>query len=707
MSDILELHEFFVEGGNRDTSHVLLHIAEPGTPEEKEKGYFFGLTEVTGGSLDHIGHVQRLIDDVQSAYYKHAEPGDTDAFERTIEQVNRRGHHILQFAGGETHCIVGALRGSQISLAYHGAPEAALLYHRAGALEYLDILGDGAEEGQDSRLFSSILQGELHTNDFFYAATPHVRNFFSPDRVTKLLTGRTNKQAVEHIQKVLGGLRDGSSYGGILFHIIPKDQAPRTGRPPIHITPSPGHMHPPARQDDGTKSAETNVRPRKAPGDPLFLSIMETLGRGIATACVLGFRLLKNIGMMIGRLAVNMIIILTNKGGQRATVMGDWRASLQRSIRRLRGLPLLTKLLGILAIAAILFLSGSAGLLQIREKKMAETRRTAQIQEAIRDKKDAADARIIYGDTASAYQLLVEAKGLLSQLGIDTPEKKRQEVALSADINTVLMKLRKWSVVHGDVLADLSTASPSAKATKLALLSGTLIAYGPKDAQLYQVDPLTKKIEIREHKTIPLLYAGNTPKEDDAVVFVSGDQSVAVYMKDSGSVTAKDISFPQKAVSLADLFVYNQKLFTLDTATNQIYKHAKTQTGYDRGTPWIKKTDDVHLDDAVSLAIDGDLYLATRGGKILKFTNGEMVSFTLSGMDPPLDAPEMIWTYNNVNNLYILEPANKRLIALDKSGKLIAQYSDPAWTGPTGMVVDEAKKTAYVLDANKIYKIGL
>ena len=39
--NILQLQEFFIEGGDRCTSHVLLHIAEPASLEEKKKGYFF------------------------------------------------------------------------------------------------------------------------------------------------------------------------------------------------------------------------------------------------------------------------------------------------------------------------------------------------------------------------------------------------------------------------------------------------------------------------------------------------------------------------------------------------------------------------------------------------------------------------------------------------------------------------------------------
>jgi hypothetical protein len=94
-------------------------------------------------------------------------------------------------------------------------------------------------------------------------------------------------------------------------------------------------------------------------------------------------------------------------------------------------------------------------------------------------------------------------------------------------------------------------------------------------------------------------------------------------------------------------------------------------------------------------------------GSVLKFTSGESQPFSLAGLTPALEQPELIWTYNNVNNLYILESAHKRVVVTDKTGKLIGQYTDPAWVNPTSIIVNEEKKIVYILDQNKLYKFGL
>ena len=44
---------------------------------------------------------------------------------------------------------------------------------------------------------------------------------------------------------------------------------------------------------------------------------------------------------------------------------------------------------------------------------------------------------------------------------------------------------------------------------------------------------------------------------------------------------------------------------------------------------------------------------------------------------------------------------------LDKAGTLKSQITVAEFVKPTGMIVDEAKGTAYVLDSNKLYQINL
>ena len=184
MPSVLEVQEFFVEGRDPGKAHVLLHIAEPTAPHEKERGYLFALVEIAQGSPEQIQKFQELIDEVETAFYAKEERREY-LLERVLQNINKKGGILLDYPGSAIHCIVGTIRGQAVALAYHGAPIAALIYSGGEHLEATEII---SPEPTDSgtALFSEIVEGSMGPGDYIYVATPHVGDHFTPDRVRKL-----------------------------------------------------------------------------------------------------------------------------------------------------------------------------------------------------------------------------------------------------------------------------------------------------------------------------------------------------------------------------------------------------------------------------------------------------------------------------------------------------------------------------------------
>ena len=84
MKNGLEIQEFFVEGSNQRASHVLLHIAEPITQNEKDKGYFFAIIEVNGSYSEQISQLQQIIDDIEIKYYDEENTDIENYFENIL-----------------------------------------------------------------------------------------------------------------------------------------------------------------------------------------------------------------------------------------------------------------------------------------------------------------------------------------------------------------------------------------------------------------------------------------------------------------------------------------------------------------------------------------------------------------------------------------------------------------------------------------------
>lgn len=757
MRDVLEIHEFFVEGKNQDRSHVLLHITEPGTPEEMSKGYFFAVAEINNGSIEQIEHLQQMIDDLESGYYETEDQEGKSAFEITLEFINRRGHHVLQYHDAITNCLVGVLRGHELFFAYHGFPVAQLFYNNKEELSHLDILATPAGTQNPNQLFSSMLQGKISEGDYFYVATPHVADYFTADRITKILTSKNTRQSTEHIQKILSDFNDELSFGGILLHFPTEFQIPKTGKQLRNLSEKGSAeslndmisqerntaeiLSPPIM--DGIKKSwsnlfnknnqlqkpeikpaiipkthssieitskgeiETNFRPRKEEeSDTISNTILVNLGKGVVGAISMLYLLVKNIIVYSGKGLLGLFILITNKGGQREIVIKNFKQKIFLKQEALSNMTIANKLLLVFIILLMIIFIGS--LFYFKLEKNNEIKKLAyqnQVQ-LILDKKTEADASLLYDDENKAFSLLQEAKIALNELPTDNKEEKTNASELQKEVDATLMKLRKLYTISPTILANLGSVEPTVQAQKIIKINQQLIAYGENDNNFYSINLSNNAITKKDHNNIPHLYSADTPKEQDKIIFLTGPNTVASFDPKTSLLAKIDILFPNEGINLANIFVYSQRLFTLDTVNNQIYKHNPTQTGYDKGTTWLKNTAN-NISDAASLAIDGDLFVLKKDGAILKYTSGLMQDFIITGLDPSLDNPSLLWTYNGVNNLYILEPTNKRVIVLDKNGKLIAQYTATEWQNPTGMVVDEAGGQIYILDTNKVYKFTL
>lgn len=742
----LELQEFFVEGRDQKTSHVLLHITEPNTAEEYAKGYFFALIEINNGTIEHIEKFQKIIDDIESGYYETEHAQDQETFDTTLEFINRRSEQILT-EGAEVHALVGVIKDNTLSFSYHGNPQALLFYRQKQDFASIPIIdAENPEIGKD--IFPSVLQGKLNTGDFLFVSTPHVRDYFTDDRLQKLVTSRSVKQSSDHIHKVLRNINNPHSFGGIIFRILPQSEKPipilpsktkqtkgseaslnklmsskqytaDTLSPPVfrnilrevldrlhkkkqsashatHKKPEHGPIH--------TREKEENVEKEVPPhtDETIGNTILIGFGRAIVGILVGTGKIFLFIIIGLAKMLIGLFILITNKNNSRKEVLYSIKQALSRTVSAFQTLPFISKFLFILTLLALIIFAASISTIRVRRHYVAKQEAYHNLLGAVQNKKDAAEASIIYDDSTTALTLLQEAQGLLDQLPKEDKKAQEQKQQFEKSIEESLRKVQKMTSV---TLNTVATLPETAKTEHMVRIDDTLLVYGREEQILYRIDTKTKQVVEGRHEDIDGLRAATTPKEQDTTVFIHTDNRVALYQKDAALLSPKTIGYPGANTSIVDAFVYNIKLYTLDRSGNQIYKHNKTQTGYDKGTPWVKTT--VDLSKAVSLAIDGDMFVLTEDGNIFKFTRGEQQTFTITGLEPKLEKPTKIWTYNEVDQIYIIEPTNKRLVVLDKTGKLIEQFTAPELVNPTSMVVDIPAKTVYVLDKNKVYSFSL
>ncbi|MGH7245846.1 MAG: hypothetical protein ACREGI_02855 [Candidatus Levyibacteriota bacterium] len=151
---------------------------------------------------------------------------------------------------------------------------------------------------------------------------------------------------------------------------------------------------------------------------------------------------------------------------------------------------------------------------------------------------------------------------------------------------------------------------------------------------------------------------------------------------------------------------YLGNLYLLDKKTNAVLKYVPAGSGFSKNTYFAKGvTPD--LSKAVSLSIDGSIWILGSDGTILKFTRGTQDDFTTNGLDKPFSSPTQIVTSVDDDNLYILDNGNNRIVVLKKNGQYVAQYQATVIKNATQLAVSEKDKKVFVLSGKTVFEIDL
>lgn len=159
--------------------------------------------------------------------------------------------------------------------------------------------------------------------------------------------------------------------------------------------------------------------------------------------------------------------------------------------------------------------------------------------------------------------------------------------------------------------------------------------------------------------------------------------------------------------AIASLVSFGGNLYLLDTTKSRIWKYVATETGFTDTREYLNPDTLPDLSQTNSLAIDGSVWLGSTNGRLWKFTGGREDTFIPQGVDPAFGKNLVIYNSDAVNNIYVLDADNKRVVVLQKDGMYLAQYVWEDQLTPTQLAVSEGQKKIYLLAAGKIYAIIL
>lgn len=240
----------------------------------------------------------------------------------------------------------------------------------------------------------------------------------------------------------------------------------------------------------------------------------------------------------------------------------------------------------------------------------------------------------------------------------------------------------------------------------LTLLAKVNSALGPSStnsassAQTKQADLSVSSILLAESKNQAIYFS-----YDDKNIY--GLTADAVYSLSLDGTGKKNIITNgndwQQGIAVAPYF---GNIYILDKKQNQILKYVSSDSGFSKAN-YFSSDITPDFSKAVSMAIDSSIYILATDGTIAKFTKGKGDSFSITGLDKSLANPTKIFTNTNLDNVYVLDNGNSRIVVFDKNGAYKAQYAASIIKSAKDFDVSEKDKKAYVLSNDKLYEIDL
>ncbi len=250
--------------------------------------------------------------------------------------------------------------------------------------------------------------------------------------------------------------------------------------------------------------------------------------------------------------------------------------------------------------------------------------------------------------------------------------------------------------------SELSSNGQPAQAIGLTGLGKTLFAFSPN--RLHEV-VLGQSMEPKAIDGGEAAVKAAPMEDQEAVVLLTASGRILEYGEGNFTFMSTEDESWKSAVDLA---AYGKYLYLLSPQNNQIYKYGRLRSGYSGATEYSKGA---QLEGALSMAIDGSVYVLRQGGEIIKLFKSQQEDFRIENLPTSLEGATQIFTSPELKHLYVLDPGGKRVLVLQKDtdagAKYIGQISFEDLEGVKSIFVQKEEDSLFLLAPSAIYQADL
>ncbi len=337
-------------------------------------------------------------------------------------------------------------------------------------------------------------------------------------------------------------------------------------------------------------------------------------------------------------------------------------------------------------------------------------REEASVRERIKEVESIqakAEASVIIKDGEAARAQASQAKTKADELGRE--KRLKGEIAtLQQSVNTSYDRIAGIIAAPGEPAADLAGAAGGKPVTGMAITGATVLAVGD-GSPLVSYNTTSK--ELKPINPSP----GITGSVKSLATASNGDvlaltDKPTVYQLDAASGAAAEASVggggtwePGVAIDTVQ-----QNIFLLSPSQNQIFRHARTLSAFNKGDAYFGS--DVDVKNAVDVVSGAQVYVLSGNGSVQQFVGGSSQPFALKPPPEPsaaISSPVALAANFTANTLYIADPAAKRVVEYTTKGEYVRQFRQDAFGDTKDILVDDKTNTLFVLAGGKLYQVTL
>lgn len=719
-----------------------VYVSQPDAEREKIAGKLFVLAEIEGKKNDIDKLIDFIIEELEENYY-HDEKilliGKLEGlkieniFEAALAKTNKSLNefikdHKIKLDPGATDLSVGVICGSKIHFSSFGRNRSLLIYRRADGYEIINVdteaktneIKDNKKAPSASNIFSSVISGEVPLGSYFIFASESLPEYISGLELVKIITKLPPIVAAEQIKNVLAKINNYVPFLGIIIKNTNEDPAkkledipssPRSAHNSIsslsHTEKKTEHMLAPAGLINITSFKRTakalfdrvgiklKQRPSKVKAEPADYMNASKKVKMLNLPNSSSF--LKPPKVFLKKSSSNLMSGLKSFLGFIPKLFSPklWQSFFKSIIAWFKGLNRKNAFLFASLIIVFVVMTFSITNLNKQKKEKADLNNFNIVLNEIKEKEALIDSFLLYDNSDGAINVLNNIESLVESM----PDKKDYQVSAKEELITRITNLQDkiLGIKRIDKLESIATY-PDIELKSIIKTKDKL--YANSDSSIFTLDlnnNESDKLDLDLGQIEASRLSLNAADKEE-LYFFSGDKISVLNPKDN-SVKTSTLANYNKDDSYSSFDTYNNKLYLLSSAKNQIYSYS---SDFKLRTDWFKE--DVDTSSFSDIYIDGDIYALNISAKIAKYRRGASMPYESKEILPQISNAKKLRGDNK--NLYVLADDNRFLIINKENGKLASQYifSD---LNIIDFSLDSDSKNVLFLAGDQIYSFPL